>query len=90
MADDQMRRVDLVKDKKLLNSATQAWMKYIEKENIQRVEKLRKLRMRNTITSLLLGSGVLAIYTYTIISVKQETFLDDFEVPQLLPKQEEN
>ncbi|XP_054285600.1 cytochrome c oxidase assembly factor 3, mitochondrial [Macrosteles quadrilineatus] len=90
MADDQMRKVDFVKDKKLLNAATQEWIKLVEKQNIERVEKLRKIRKKNIITSLFLGGGVLAIYAYTILSVKQETFLDDFEVPQIVPKKEEN
>jgi len=88
MADDQMRKVDLVKDKKLLNATTLNWMKFIEKQNLERVDKLKRIRKKNLLTSFLLGAGVLSIYAYTILSVKQETFLDDFEVPKLIPREE--
>jgi len=32
---------------------------------------------------------IVGIYTYTIVAMKQETFLDDFEVPNPLPEDDE-
>jgi len=32
---------------------------------------------------------IIGIYAYTIVAMKQETFLDDFEVPNPLPEEDE-
>lgn len=58
------------------------FMRLIEKQNLERVEKLKKLRKNNLITASLLGAGVIGIYAYSMLSVKQEKFLDDFEEPK--------
>ncbi|KAG4065302.1 hypothetical protein HA402_012744 [Bradysia odoriphaga] len=57
------------------------FMKLIEKENLQRVQKLQNLRRRNNLTGLILGGSVLSIYLYSMLSIKQEKFLDDFNEP---------
>ncbi|XP_058832637.1 cytochrome c oxidase assembly factor 3, mitochondrial isoform X3 [Topomyia yanbarensis] len=57
------------------------FMRLIEQQNLQRVEKLQRQRRSSRITGLVLGGSVLGIYLYTILSVKQEKFLDDFEEP---------
>jgi hypothetical protein len=33
---------------------------------------------------IFLGIFVIGVYTYTIVNLKQERFLDDFEVPELV------
>jgi len=86
--DERMPKVDLVKEKASLNVSTSDWMKIIEKQNLKRVEQLRKTRKSNVITGLALSAGVLSIYAYSLLAVKQETFLDDFEEPKLAPVQE--
>ncbi|KAK9696138.1 Cytochrome c oxidase assembly factor 3 [Popillia japonica] len=57
------------------------FMRFIEKQNRERVEKLKRLRRNNLITAGLLGCGVFSIYFYSMFAVKQETFLDDFDEP---------
>lgn len=57
------------------------FMKLIEKQNVERVLKLKKTRKNNLITAAALGGTVLAIYGYSLFAVKQEKFLDDFEEP---------
>lgn len=57
------------------------FMKLIEKQNVERVLKLKKTRKNNLITAVALGGTVLAIYGYSMFAVKQEKFLDDFEEP---------
>ncbi|RXG51226.1 cytochrome c oxidase assembly factor 3, mitochondrial [Armadillidium vulgare] len=47
--------------------------------NIERVRKLTKTRRNNIITASLLGVGVISIYAYSILSVKQEKFLDEID-----------
>lgn len=57
------------------------FMRLIEQQNLQRVQKLQRQRRNNKITALALGGSVLGIYLYSMYSVKQERFLDDFEEP---------
>jgi hypothetical protein len=83
MGDEQMPKVDLVKDKANISRTTIDYMKIIEAENLRRVQALQKLRQRNVITGLMLGGGVLGIYLYTIATVRQEKFLDDFDEPAI-------
>lgn len=88
MADDQMQKYDAVKHKDLLNKTALDFMKIIEEQNRLRVEKLNRIRRRNIFTGLSLGALVVSIFSYSILAVKQETFLDDFEPPELVPMQE--
>lgn len=63
-------------------TAQLAFMKLVEQENLKRVQKLEIIRKRNWITGWALGLGVLGIYGYTIATIKQEHFLDDFNEPE--------
>lgn len=58
------------------------FMKLIEKQNAERVQRLKRVRKNNLLTGLTIGASVLAIYGYSMWSVKQEKFLDDFEEPK--------
>lgn len=82
---DQMPKVD----KPSISASTVEWMKVVEKQNLDRVLKLKKIRQRNLFTGIFLGTAVISIYAYSILAVKQETFLDDFEVPKLVPSKED-
>lgn len=57
------------------------FMKLIEKQNLERVLKLQKLRRKNIITGCFVGVGVFSIYFYSMYAVQQERFLDDFNEP---------
>lgn len=70
-----------------LSSSAIDYMKFVEKQNLERVEKLKRLRRNNIITGSLVGLGVVSIYLYSIFAVKQERFLDDFEEPQKVIEQ---
>jgi hypothetical protein len=78
---EQMPKVDIVKDKANISRTTIDYMKIVEAENLRRVQALQKLRQRNVRTGFMLGAGVLGIYLYTIFTVRQEKFLDDFDEP---------
>ncbi|KAF9411085.1 hypothetical protein SFRURICE_002575 [Spodoptera frugiperda] len=65
----------------VLKQAEIAYMKLIEQKNRERVQKLQQISKKNRLTGLVIGSGVLSVYLYSIFAVKQETFLDDFEEP---------
>lgn len=74
---DRMPKIDLSK----LKQTELDFIKQIEKQNFERVQKLKKLRRTNVITGSLIGAGVLSIYFYSMWAVKQESFLDDFDEP---------
>ncbi|XP_041986780.1 cytochrome c oxidase assembly factor 3, mitochondrial [Aricia agestis] len=65
----------------VLKKAELDYMKIIEEKNRERVQKLQNISRRNRITGLAIGAGVFSIYMYSILAVKQETFLDDFDEP---------
>jgi len=65
-----------------LNKTQLEFMKIIEQQNLERVQKLQKTRRNNIVTACCLGAGVLGIYAYSMFSVAQEKFLDDFEEPK--------
>lgn len=84
MADDRMPKVDLSKDG---NKNIIDFIKLAEKNNLERVAKLQRVRKNNLITAFALGVGVLGIYGYSIFAVKQESFLDDFDEPKIKEQQ---
>jgi len=62
-----------------LSAAQLRYKKIMENENAERATKLMKRTMQNRRIGLGLGCFVLAVYGYTINSVKQETFLDSLD-----------
>lgn len=64
------------------------FMKLIEKQNLDRVTKLKKIRRNNLITAFGIGTTVMSIYFYSMFAVKQEKFLDDFNEPETVPVQQ--
>lgn len=75
---DHMPKLE-VADKVKLSQAQLDYMKILEKQNIERVAKLKRLRRNNLITGVALLGGVISIYAYSILSVKQEKFLDELD-----------
>lgn len=74
-------KVKYADPKRALKTAEIDFMKLIERQNVERVLKLKRTRKNNILTAFALGGSVLAIYGYSIFAVKQEKFLDDFEEP---------
>jgi len=75
----QMQKVDLASDKIKLSQSQLDYMKILEKQNFDRVAKIKRLRTRNIVTGLTLFFGVTSIYSYSIWAVKQEKFLDEID-----------
>jgi len=65
-----------------IDKAQLEFMRFIEEKNIQRVKDLKRTRRNNLITAGILGVSVIGIYAYSMLSVQQEKFLDDFEEPK--------
>ncbi|XP_065359410.1 cytochrome c oxidase assembly factor 3, mitochondrial [Calliphora vicina] len=65
-----------------LDKSQLEFMKLIEQQNLERVTKLQRVKRNNLITAGALVTSVLGIYAYSILSVKQEKFLDDFDEPK--------
>lgn len=87
MSQPNAPKVKYADPKRNLRPAEIDFMKLIEKQNVERVLKLKKTRKNNLITAAALGGTVLAIYGYSLFAVKQEKFLDDFEEPVKVQKQ---
>ncbi|GFQ72931.1 coiled-coil_56 domain-containing protein [Trichonephila clavipes] len=62
-----------------LQDAQIMYMKRIEKENMERVMRLKRIRRNNIITGFGLAGAVLGTYLYSIFTVKQENFLDELD-----------
>ncbi|KAG8233516.1 hypothetical protein J437_LFUL011677 [Ladona fulva] len=82
----EMPKVDFQKDRPQLGSAELSYIRKIEEQARERSQRLKKVRRGNLITGCALTAGVLGIYIYSMVAVKQETFLDDFEPPVLEPR----
>ncbi|XP_065161295.1 cytochrome c oxidase assembly factor 3, mitochondrial [Atheta coriaria] len=74
---ERMPSVDFSK----LKQSDLNFIKLVEKQNRERVEKLKRIRRNNNITGAIIGCGVLGIYFYSMYAVRQERFLDDFDEP---------
>jgi len=83
---DQMPKVDFTKDGEIDKRLLQQ-IKFVERQNLVRATRLNRMRRNARYTGLILGGITLSIYGYSIYSIKQETFLDDFEEPQVTLKQ---
>ncbi|XP_018362672.1 PREDICTED: cytochrome c oxidase assembly factor 3, mitochondrial isoform X1 [Trachymyrmex cornetzi] len=79
---EAMPKIDIIKDATKLKSTDMIYMKRMEEQNLQRAKNVLKYRKANNRTAIALSLGVIGIYAYTIYAVKQEKFLDDFEVPE--------
>jgi hypothetical protein len=77
-----MPKVDVLKDAGKLRSTDVIYMKRLEQQNLQRAISVQAYRKRNRISGVLLSLGAIGIYVYTMYSVRQEKFLDDFEMPE--------
>ncbi|XP_072753676.1 cytochrome c oxidase assembly factor 3, mitochondrial-like [Anoplolepis gracilipes] len=77
-----MPKVDLLKDAEKLKFTDVVYMKRLESQNLERAKRVQGYRKSNNRLAFALTLGVIGIYSYTIYSVKQEKFLDDFEEPE--------
>ncbi len=78
-AKNHMQKLDISNDRLKLSQAQLDYMKILEKQNIDRVSKLKRLRRNNLLTGFALLGGVLSIYAYSIVAVRQEKFLDEVD-----------
>jgi len=85
MTSNHMEKVDLVKDSGKINQFQLDLMKKVQRQNIERALKLRQVRGRSRGTFLAAAGVISGIYIYTLFAVRQETFLDDFNVPESIP-----
>ncbi|CAF4463484.1 unnamed protein product [Rotaria socialis] len=69
-----------------LPEAEQIYIKRFEERHMRNVERRTRERRRARIIGLSFGALAIGIYIYTIKRVRQETFLDDFDVPEPPPQ----
>ncbi|CAF1121278.1 unnamed protein product [Adineta steineri] len=69
-----------------LSEAEQIYIKRFEERHMRNVDRRQRERRRARIIGLSFGALAIAIYVYTIVRVRQETFLDDFSIPEPPPQ----
>lgn len=65
-----------------LNKTQEHFMRLLEQENRERVAALLRYKKKSRFIGVALAGAVLGIYSYTILAIGQEKFLDDFEEPR--------
>ena len=86
-----MEQVD-VDDPRLqaqLGKIQMSMIRKAEGATVDRVTKYKKYRRTDIIVASICATFALTIYAYTMFAIKQENFLDDFEVPNPIPEEEE-
>ncbi|XP_077864437.1 cytochrome c oxidase assembly factor 3, mitochondrial-like [Saccoglossus kowalevskii] len=76
-----MKRVDFKADK-----ISEADLEFVQRMTARRSELLRqrgraRYVKRNVAVGCAIAVGVVGVYAYSMLAVKQETFLDDFDSP---------
>jgi hypothetical protein len=69
-----------------LSEAEQIFIKRFEDRHLRNVQRRNRERRQGRIIGLSFGALVIGIYVFTIMRVRQETFLDDFTVPEPPPQ----
>lgn len=82
MGKDDMNPVDVHNDKNIPRYLLDQ-IKVTEKANLKRYRDFRRTLIGGRISGAVLSATALGIYFYTMYAVKQETFLDDFDEPEL-------
>ncbi|XP_051172924.1 cytochrome c oxidase assembly factor 3, mitochondrial [Leptopilina boulardi] len=78
---DNLQKVNIKTDRKLTPTDL-INIKRIEEINRKRVARVKIVQKKNIFTALSLAALAGGIYIYTIKSMKQEEFLDDFNEPE--------
>lgn len=82
--------VDAPEVKASLGDMQMRFVKKAEKMNAERAKEYSSSRRNTVIVGSLCVTIAASIYTYTIYAIKQETFLDDFDMPDpMLPVTEQ-
>lgn len=81
---DFMEKLDLVKDKNKLKYSDLMYMKQAEEAAIQRALIYKQKRNNCAIAGFALAGLSIGIYLYTIYAVRQETFLNDLNEPEIV------
>lgn len=76
-----LKKIDLEKEMKNFTPVQQLYIQRMIAQNKERYERARRLKSHQRIAAVTLFTFILSVYFYTMFSIRQEKFLDDFEVP---------
>jgi hypothetical protein len=79
--DEVMKKIDM-NDLSKLSPIQQMYIRKLSEINSERYARERKLKKHKRIIGVILCAFVLSVYFYTMLAIKQEKFLDDFDVPE--------
>jgi len=75
----QMPEIDMSKDFAKLSDTEKHFVKKLEALNLARAKETKSVWKKNRWTAAFFGGLALSIYGYTMYSMRQEHFLDDFD-----------
>lgn len=87
---DLMEKLDLTKDKNKLKYSDLMYMKQAEEAAIQRASIYTRRRNNCAKAGFALAGLAIGIYLYTIYAVRQETFLNDLNEPEIIIEKKTN
>ena len=77
-----MRRVDLTKDWEKLKPVQKIYIQKLNALANEQFSNQKKAKRNQRIGGAIFGTIVLSIYFYSMYAIKQEKFLDDFNIPE--------
>lgn len=81
--------VDELEVQKRLGQLNMNYVRKAEKKNKARAKMHRVFRRTDWMIASFCFALVISIYSYTMYAIKQETFLDDFEMPEEIDRIED-
>jgi len=80
--------VDELEVQKRLGHTSMNFVRKAEKKNKARAKMHRFYRRTDWMIAAFCFALVISIYSYTMFAIKQETFLDDFDMPEEIDRTE--
>lgn len=81
-ADDYLKKIDLNTEMKNFSPVQQMYFRKLIERNAIRARREQRARNHFRISGLILFTIVFSVYGYTMLAIKQEKFLDDFDTPE--------
>jgi hypothetical protein len=80
--DDYLKKIDMKTDFEKLSAPQKMYIKRWDQANTKRFNEIQRKKKIARVCGFALIVVALSIYAYTMVAVKQEVFLDDFDVPE--------
>jgi hypothetical protein len=80
--DDYLKIIDMKKDFSKLSASQKMYMKRWDEANAVRHAEVMRKKLIARVSGITCLAIAISVYFYTMYAVKQEVFLDDFDLPE--------